>query len=310
MIGTACAYGVVLSHTVFCCRGFHPSFKDFPMSANALRVSLLRGFVFLLGLTLAVPVDAGVVTSFDGASLDPNIHLDVPNAGDASITFDGVNGELDFFANGNVNMWNTRTSVPFAWTPKPIVNSGETWWVETEVRYNTTQTDGAGRRIAGITFYSGPDNTGGANDGMEFTYGLDHWDGPYGVRVQGLGDNAPGDSANLLEATPIDSVFLRTEVTESSYLDTYRFLYKFDATDTWTLLGSINASFDNSRVALFLKGDPGTDPNYLNASFTYLDVGPADSVAVPEIDPAGMGSILALVSGALGLLERRRVKSV
>ena len=118
------------------------------MSANALRVSLLRGFVFLLGLTLAVPVDAGVVTSFDGASLDPNIHLDVPNAGDASITFDGVNGELDFFANGNVNMWNTRTSVPFAWTPKPIVNYGETWWVETEVRYNTTQTDGAGRRIA------------------------------------------------------------------------------------------------------------------------------------------------------------------
>lgn len=281
------------------------------MSANALRVSFLRGFVFLLGLTLAAPVDAGVVTSFDGASLDPNIHLDVPNASDASITFDGVNGELDFFANGNVNMWNTRTSVPFAWTPKPIVNSGETWWVETEVRYNTSQADGAGRRIAGITFYSGPDGTGGAYDGMEFTYGLDHWDGPYGVRVQGLGDNAPGDSsANLLEAAATDSVFLRTEVTESSYLDTYRFLYKYDATDTWTLLGSINASFDNSRVALFLKGDPGTDANYLNASFTYLEVGPADSVAIPEIDPAGMGSILALVSGALGLLERRRVKSV
>jgi hypothetical protein len=32
--------------------------------------------------------------------------------------------------------------------------------------------------------------------------------------------------------------------------------------------------------------------------------------AVPEIDPAGMGSILALVTGALGLLERRRVKVV
>jgi hypothetical protein len=28
--------------------------------------------------------------------------------------------------------------------------------------------------------------------------------------------------------------------------------------------------------------------------------------AVPEIDPAGMGSVLALVGGALGLLERRR----
>jgi hypothetical protein len=30
---------------------------------------------------------------------------------------------------------------------------------------------------------------------------------------------------------------------------------------------------------------------------------------VPEIDPAGMGSVLALVTGALGLLERRRLKS-
>jgi hypothetical protein len=31
--------------------------------------------------------------------------------------------------------------------------------------------------------------------------------------------------------------------------------------------------------------------------------------AVPEIDPAGMGSVLALVSGVLGLLERRRMKA-
>ena len=30
---------------------------------------------------------------------------------------------------------------------------------------------------------------------------------------------------------------------------------------------------------------------------------------VPEIDPAGMGSVLALVTGALGLLERRRMKA-
>ena len=31
---------------------------------------------------------------------------------------------------------------------------------------------------------------------------------------------------------------------------------------------------------------------------------------VPEIDPAGLGSVLALVGGALGLLERRRMKTV
>jgi len=34
-----------------------------------------------------------------------------------------------------------------------------------------------------------------------------------------------------------------------------------------------------------------------------------NSAPVPEIDPAGMGSVLALVTGALGLLERRRLKS-
>jgi len=34
----------------------------------------------------------------------------------------------------------------------------------------------------------------------------------------------------------------------------------------------------------------------------------AASSPVPEIDPAGMGSVLALVTGALGLTERRRLK--
>jgi hypothetical protein len=31
--------------------------------------------------------------------------------------------------------------------------------------------------------------------------------------------------------------------------------------------------------------------------------------AVPEIDPAGMGTVLALLGGVLGLVERRRLKS-
>jgi hypothetical protein len=33
------------------------------------------------------------------------------------------------------------------------------------------------------------------------------------------------------------------------------------------------------------------------------------AAAVPEIDPAGMGSVLALVTGVVGLLERRRLKA-
>lgn len=35
----------------------------------------------------------------------------------------------------------------------------------------------------------------------------------------------------------------------------------------------------------------------------------AFTTSVPEIDPAGMGSVVALVSGALGLFERRRLKA-
>jgi len=47
-------------------------------------------------------------------------------------------------------------------------------------------------------------------------------------------------------------------------------------------------------------------PLSLKATFTPTSVSIAP---VPEIDPAGMGSVLALVTGALGLLERRRLKS-
>jgi len=43
------------------------------------------------------------------------------------------------------------------------------------------------------------------------------------------------------------------------------------------------------------------NPVYFGPNFTFT--------SVPEIDPAGMGSIAALVSGALCLLERRRLKT-
>lgn len=55
-------------------------------------------------------------------------------------------------------------------------------------------------------------------------------------------------------------------------------------------------------------------PNYANsqgppvsyAAFA-MSFGTTQAAAVPEIDPSGVGSVLALVSGALGLLERRRL---
>jgi hypothetical protein len=53
--------------------------------------------------------------------------------------------------------------------------------------------------------------------------------------------------------------------------------------------------------------DFNTYDNHIYGMSETLTVGGASPV--PEIDPAGMGSVLALVTGALGLLERRRLKS-
>jgi hypothetical protein len=65
------------------------------------------------------------------------------------------------------------------------------------------------------------------------------------------------------------------------------------------------------------------DAFYLSSSFGYTDdpsiefnyfgfrlASPASSPSsVPEIDPNSLGSVLALVLGSLGLLERRRLKA-
>ena len=42
---------------------------------------------------------------------------------------------------------------------------------------------------------------------------------------------------------------------------------------------------------------------------TGMSLSVSGAAPIPEIDPAGLGSVLALASGALGLLERRRLKS-
>lgn len=84
---------------------------------------------------------------------------------------------------------------------------------------------------------------------------------------------------------------------------------------TGTLASFPPFGFSNPVVTLQLKSDStmsisriqyaidmGNNTNSLGFNF----VVPTSSV--PEIDPAGMGSVAALVTGALGLLERRRLK--
>jgi len=48
--------------------------------------------------------------------------------------------------------------------------------------------------------------------------------------------------------------------------------------------------------------------DFTSSSITLANVQISDTSAVPEIDPAGLGSVLALLGGVLGLVERRRLK--
>jgi hypothetical protein len=231
-----------------------------------------------------------LTTSFQGSTLDPNLHLDVPNPSAATATLDTVNHNL--VLSGTANLWDTRGDSPFAWTDVPTeVGVGGTWRAETEVQYNNPATD---LRIAGITTYSGPDGTGGANSGQQFTFGLDQWDTPNGPWVQGLVNNHPGNSANLTSALASDTVDLRMDVlVGDSNNNTYNFYYKLPTDGTWTTLGTIQDVNSDSRVALFYKG------NNESASFNYFNVYAVTDAPEP-------GTLALIAAGTAGLLWVRR----
>jgi len=66
---------------------------------------------------------------------------------------------------------------------------------------------------------------------------------------------------------------------------------------------SANPFFLSSSSSVLV--DPSGEVNDIGFRLASPVSGPA---AVPEIDPNGLGSVLALVLGSLGLLERRRLK--
>lgn len=90
----------------------------------------------------------------------------------------------------------------------------------------------------------------------------------------------------------------------------------------WNDLDGVAGSSRGLRGGYWLdNGYAGSLAYCLSSSFGYANnpayelytigfrlAAPANSSPVPEIDPAGVGSVLALVGGALGLLERRRSK--
>lgn len=255
--------------------------SNFRLAASAAAAALL----------CALPAQAAVSTSFDGSTLDPNVHLDVPNPGLASVTLSG-SGQLNFESFGNVDLWYSRNNAPFAWTERPNVALGESWYVETRLTlpgYNVG-------RLAGITFYGGPDGSGGYVDNMDFHFDIDQWGSNASVTVQGLGDNSAGDlggnlyGASLAYTNP--TVSLRADVVEGGAADLYLFSYRQNDGDAWTQLGAFSSTVDNSRVAIFLKSYQPAQ-----ASFEYFNV----AAAVPEPSTYAMFGL-----GLLGLVAAKR----
>lgn len=67
---------------------------------------------------------------------------------------------------------------------------------------------------------------------------------------------------------------------------------------------TLNFQASSTTTTISLLGLLSTGGEYIGLD----NVSVVASTGVPEIDPAGMGSVLALVTGALGLMERRRLK--
>ena len=230
---------------------------------HVCRLPTLLGLSLLLGASTPAWTRADLATSFQGTTLDPNLFLDVPDSNVGTITLNTEAHKL-LFSGPGTDMWWSRNGLPFAWTPVPAVGMGGKWQAETEVQFYDTSPYG---RIVGLTTYSGPDGRGGSDDGQEFTFGLDHWDDPNGVWVQGLGDNRPGDSDNLNAELSADSVDLRMVVTVGAdNLKTFEFYYKVPSSETWTSLGTIHHTSTDDRVALFFKGSD------MNVTFNYFNV--------------------------------------
>ncbi len=79
--------------------------------------------------------------------------------------------------------------------------------------------------------------------------------------------------------------------------------------DIYGLLFTIDGGY---TVNFWSNGDSGSGVDYgvgvatAALQYDYVSTG---VTLVPEIDPAGMGSVLALVAGVFGLIERRRLRS-
>lgn len=133
---------------------------------------------------------------------------------------------------------------------------------------------------------------------------LKHVNGPYATIGNDSGSSSP--DFEIYTAGPSGSLFgtFKPGGFFTFFQGVYAFPNNIDGTSPWvTSPSTVTLTPGN----FFFDGEVGGKTFLSGANWELTSSGPGPA-PVPEIDPAGVGSVLAVVTGALGLLERRRVK--
>lgn len=156
-----------------------------------------------------------------------------------------------------------------------------------QTRTNGVTTNPWGEWDVGIRFGISPTN--GENGGATITIVRNAW---------------PGTSPELARgALPIAT----NTFYDFRIIDTGSLVQFFIGDLSAPYLSATETELIGDRFGLSNREGGGGGSWISNGSVVELDYLRVSSI--PEIDPAGIGSVLALVTGAIGLLERRRVKT-
>ncbi|WP_394752922.1 hypothetical protein [Crenothrix sp.] len=125
-----------------------------PVSNNVVLTLKYAAIGLILCMGLHTPRShADVVANFSGSSLNPNVHLDVANAGLSSAIANSEDTRLEFRLFGDVNnMWIPRNSDLFAWKELPVISFSNIIGMETKVSMPNSDA----RTFAGFAFYDRP----------------------------------------------------------------------------------------------------------------------------------------------------------
>jgi hypothetical protein len=272
--------------------------REIFMESGMHRSLIRRSFVAVaLGLVLLVPSSSwaamitwGPATTISGNSdvVTTGALLYAYNMGDTTVAATTVNG-VTFAPFAIPNTFPSPQSVvvgdvglaesPYYLFGYSLFGSGSTPYANLSTAYKTLL-DSAAFADAPATITV---SLGGLTVGQDYT--VQWWTSDASLRY-----------GSLTTASGVSSVTLDPNTTDT------------DGGLGQYAVGTFTAS--STAETFTLTGSPGSSlADYPMISGLQVRTYAPGPTPVPEIDPAGMGSVLALVTGALGLLERRRLKA-